>query len=146
MARASTYLNFPGNCEEAFNFYRNVFGGDFAGEIARYADVPPSTEFPPLPESDMNMVIHVALPITGGHMLMGSDAPSSMGFTVTQGNNVHINLEPDTREETERLFKALSEGGKVTMKLQDMFWGAYFGSCIDKYGISWMVNCENKAS
>ncbi|MBX7041703.1 MAG: VOC family protein [Ignavibacteria bacterium] len=145
MARTSTYLNFPGNCEEAFNFYRSVFGGDFAGEIARYTDVPPSTEFPPLPESDMNMVIHVALPITGGHMLMGSDAPSSMGFTVTAGNNVHINLEPDTREETERLFKALSEGGKVTMKLQDMFWGAYFGSCIDKYGISWMVNCENKA-
>lgn len=145
MARTSIYLNFPGNCEEAFNFYRSVFGGDFAGEIARYTDVPPSTEFPPLPESDMNMVIHVALPITGGHMLMGSDAPSSMGFTVTAGNNVHINLEPDTREETERLFKALSEGGKVTMKLQDMFWGAYFGSCIDKYGISWMVNCENKA-
>lgn len=146
MARTSTYLNFPGNCEEAFNFYRSVFGGDFAGEISRFSDVPPSTEFPPLPESEMKMVIHVALPITGGHMLMGSDAPASMGFTVTPGNNVHINLEPDTREETERLFRALSEGGTVTMKLQDMFWGAYFGSCIDKYGISWMVNCENKAS
>lgn len=145
MARTSTYLNFPGNCEEAFNFYRSVFGGDFIGDVSRYSDVPPSTEFPPLPESDMNMVIHVALPITGGHILMGSDAPASMGFTVTPGNNVHINLEPDTREETERLFKALSEGGKVTMKLQDMFWGAYFGSCIDRYGISWMVNCEKKS-
>ncbi|MNY51274.1 hypothetical protein D3C86_1868480 [compost metagenome] len=73
---------------------------------------------------------------------MGTDAPESMGFTITPGNNVYISLQPDTREETSRLFKALSEGGKVTMDLQDMFWGAYYGSCVDQYGIQWMFNCQ----
>jgi len=77
---------------------------------------------------------------------MGSDAPASMGFRVIEGNNVYINIEPDTRAETSRLFKALSEGGKVEQELQDMFWGAYFGSCSDKYGIQWMFNCAEKIS
>jgi PhnB protein len=75
---------------------------------------------------------------------MGTDAPESMGFTVKPGNNIHINIEPDTRKETERLFNALSAGGKVTMDLQDMFWGDYFGSCTDKYGVQWMFNCSAK--
>jgi PhnB protein len=75
---------------------------------------------------------------------MGSDASASMGSKVNFGNNVHINLEPDTRAETERLFHALSNGGKVGMPLQDMFWGAYFGSCTDKFGVQWMCNCPNK--
>ena len=77
-------------------------------------------------------------------MLMGTDAPESMGFNVIFGNNVHINLETDTREETSLLFEALSAGGKVTMPLQDMFWGAFFGSCTDKFGVQWMVNCGQK--
>jgi PhnB protein len=88
--------------------------------------------------------MHVELPILGGHVLMGTDAPESMGFTVNKGNNVHINLEPDTKEETNRLFAALSKGGKVTMELQETFWGAYFGSFTDRYGIHWMVNCALK--
>ena len=88
--------------------------------------------------------MHIELPITGGHILMGTDAPETMGFTIIKGNNVNINLEPDTREETKRLFDALSAGGTITMELQDMFWGAYFGSCTDKYGINWMVNCSDK--
>jgi PhnB protein len=93
-----------------------------------------------LAEADKELVMHIELPILGGHMLMGTDAPESMGFTVNFRNNVHINLEPDSKEETKKLFEALSSGGKVTMELQDMFWGSYFGSCIDKFGVQWMFN------
>jgi PhnB protein len=89
--------------------------------------------------------MHVALPILGGHVLMGTDAPESMGFTLTSGNNVYINLEPDSRTETDELFKALSEGGKIEMPLQEMFWGDYFGSLVDRYGIHWMFNCTSKS-
>jgi PhnB protein len=142
MARVSTYLNFARNTEEAFNFYKSVFGGEFGGHgIARFGDMPPMEGMPPIPEEDKNLIMHIELPITGGHNLMGTDAPESMGFTVTRGNNIHINLEPDTREETKRLFDGLREGGNVTMELQDMFWGAYYGTVTDKYGITWMVNC-----
>lgn len=146
MARVSTYLNFPRNTEEAFNFYKSAFGGQFSGGgIARFSDIPPAGDTPPLAEGDKNLVMHIELPILGGHILMGTDAPESMGFNVNFGNNVYINLEPDTREETKRLFEALSAGGKVTMELQNMFWGAYYGSCIDKFGVQWMFNCAAKA-
>lgn len=144
MSRVSTYLNFPRSTEEAFNFYKSVFGGKFSGGINRMGEVPTQPGQPELSEADKKLVMHVALPILGGHMLMGTDAPESMGFTVTPGNNVFINLEPDTRAETERLFKGLSEGGKVGMALQEMFWGDYFGSCTDKYGVQWMFNCSSK--
>jgi PhnB protein len=145
MARTSTYLNFPRNTEEAFNFYKSVFGGEFSGGgIARFSDVPPAEGMRPLDAEDRDLVMHIELPITGGHYLMGTDAPESMGFTLIAGNNVHINVEPDTREEAKRLFDALSRDGKVTMDLQDMFWGAYFGSCTDRYGVHWMVNCVAK--
>ncbi len=142
MARTSTYLNFSRQTEEAFLFYRSVFGGDFTpGGIRRFKDIP-ATPGAPLAEADKNLVMHVELPITGGHLLMGTDAPESMGFHVRFGNNVYINLEPDTREETERLFRGLSAGGKIEMELQEMFWGAYFGSCTDKFGVRWMFNCQ----
>jgi len=145
MATVSAYLNFPRNTEEAFNFYKSVFGTDFIGQgIMRFKDVPQSVEMPPLPDSDKNLVMHMALPIVGGFVLMGSDAPESMGFTVNSGNNVYINLQPDTREETKRLFDALSEGGKVEMELQDMFWGDYYGSLRDKFGVQWMFSCSKK--
>ncbi len=91
-----------------------------------------------------NLVMHIALPILGGHLLRGTDAPESMGFKVNFGNNIYINLEPDTRAETDKLFKALSAGGKVEMPLQEMFWGDYFGSCTDKFGVQWMFNCSSK--
>ena len=90
--------------------------------------------------------MHVELPILGSHVLMGTDAPESMGFTVTPGNNMFINLEPDTRAETDRLFNALSEGGTVGMPLADMFWGGYFGSLTDRFGISWMFNCTQQGA
>jgi PhnB protein len=144
MARVSTYLNFPRNTEEAFAFYKTVFRSEYACPIARFKDCPPCPNQPPPPEADANLVMHVALPILGGHVLMGTDAPESMGFKLNQGNNVYINLEPDTRAETDRLFAALSEGGAVEMPLQDMFWGAYFGSLTDRFGTRWMFNCANK--
>lgn len=144
MARVSTYLNFPRTTEEAFNFYKSVFGTEFEGGIARMGDVLPQEGQPALADADKNLVMHVALPILGGHMLMGTDAPESMGFKLNQGNNVYINLEPDSREESDRLFNALSEGGKIEMALQDAFWGDYFGSFTDKFGIQWMINCSAK--
>lgn len=144
MASVSTYLNFPGNTEEAFMFYKSVFGGEFVGDIARMGDVPPQEGVPPLKEEEKSLVMHVALPILGGHLLMGTDGAESMGQTVVFGNNVNINLEPDTREELDRLFAALSEGGEVEMEPQVMFWGDYFASCADKFGVRWMLNCSAK--
>ena len=144
MSRVSTYLNFPRSTEQAFDFYRSVFGGEFTGPIHRFGDVPATPGQPPLAESDRNLVMHVQLPILGGHLLMGTDAPESMGFSLTQGDNVHINLEPDTRAETDRLFNALAVNGKVEMPLQEMFWGGYFGSLTDQFGIHWMFNCESR--
>ena len=124
MARVSTYLNFPNYTEEAFNFYKSVFGTGFTEPgFRRFGDMPPMEGMPPTPDDLKNLVMHVELPITGGHILMGTDAPEQMGFNVNFGNNMHINLEPDSREETKRLFDALSAGGKVEMELQDMFWG-----------------------
>src|SRR5438045_474374 len=128
MSKVSTYLNFTRNTEEAFNFYKSVFGGEFTAEIARFSSVPQQEGNPPMAEGDKNLVMHVELKILGGHSLMGTDAPESMGFKVVKGNNIYINLEPDTREETDKLFKALSEGGKVGESLQEVFWGDYFGS------------------
>jgi PhnB protein len=144
MSKVTTYLNFPGNTEDAFNFYKSVFGGEFTGGISRFSSIPQSDEMPPIAEADRNLVMHVALPILGGHELMGTDAPESMGFKVNMGNNIYINLEPDTRAETLRLFKSLSEGGTVGIELQDMFWGGYYGSCVDKFGVQWMFNCSEK--
>jgi PhnB protein len=145
MARVSTYLNFPRTTEDAFAFYKTVFGTDYAGPIARFGDIPAQPGQPPMAEADKNLVMHVELPILGGHVLMGTDAPESMGFTVRAGNNVYINLEPDTRADSDRLFSALSEGGKVEMPLQEMFWGGYFGSLVDPFGVNWMLNCTAKA-
>lgn len=144
MASVSTYLNFPGNTEQAFEFYKSVFGGDFRGGVMRMGGVPPQEGAPALSEADKNLVMHVCLPILGGHLLMGTDAPESMGFKMVFGNNVYINLEPDTRAEADRLFAALSSGGKVEMPMADMFWGDYFGSFTDKFGVQWMINCAKK--
>lgn len=143
MARVSTYLNFSKNTEEAFSFYKSVFGTEFEGEISRMGDVPPQEGQPELSEEDKNLVMHVMLPILGGHVLMGTDVPESMG-AVSFGNNIYVNLEPDTREETNQLFKALAGGGEVEMELQEMFWGDYFGSLTDKFGVKWMFNCGSK--
>lgn len=144
-ARVCTYVNFPGNTEEAFLFYQSVFKTKFTGNgIQRFGDLPADADHPPVADELKKLVLHVELPITANHILMGTDAPEEMGFKVVQGNNMHISLEPDTREEAERLFNELSADGNITMPLQDMFWGAYFGSFTDKYGINWMINFLHK--
>ena len=146
MASVSTYLNFSRNTEEAFNFYKSVFGGEFFGEgIMRFGDIPAQEGMPPMAEEDKNLVMHVELRILDCHTLMGTDAPESMGFKMNFGNNSYINLQPDTRVETKKLFDALSNGGKVTQELEEMFWGDYYGSCTDKFGVQWMFNCGEKA-
>jgi len=143
-ARVCTYLNFPGNTEEAFLFYQSVFKTRFAGDgIQRFGDLPADSNHPPVADVIKKMVLHVELPITGNHILMGTDAPKEMGFTLTQGNNMHISVEPETREEAKRIFDQLSVDGTIDMPLQDMFFGAYFGSFTDKFGINWMINFQN---
>jgi PhnB protein len=143
MARTNTYLNFPRNTREVFTFYKSVFGGEFS-DVNTFRDVPPMEGVPPMAAEDLDLIMHIELPITGGHVLMGTDAPESMGFIVNFGNNIHISLEPDTVEEATRLFNALSYDGNVTMPFAKMFWGAWFGSFTDKFGVSWMVNCTEK--
>jgi len=144
MPTVSTYLNFARSTEEAFNFYRSVFGTEFQGQIMRFGDMPPTPGQPPVSESDKKLIMHISLPILAGHLIMGTDAPESMGFKLNQGNNVYINLSPDTRGETEKLFKALREGGTVEMELAEQFWGDYFGSLRDRFGTQWMFNCSSK--
>ncbi|MFL9483664.1 SRPBCC domain-containing protein [Chitinophagaceae bacterium LWZ2-11] len=144
-SRVTSYLNFNGKTEEAFNFYKEVFKAEFTGVgLRRFGDIALPTEIPPLSEADKKLIIHAELTIMGGYVLMATDAPESMGFKLDLGNNMHINLEPETREETERLFKELSAGGSITMPLEDMFWGAYFASFTDKFGINWMLHHQVK--
>lgn len=145
MPRVSTYLNFPRTTEQAFEFYKSVFGTSYASPLVRFRDIPPHPGAPPLADADKNLVMHVALPILSGHVLMGTDASDSMGFKLVQGNNVYINLEPDTRADTERLFNALAAGGNIEMPLTEMFWGGYFGNLTDKFGTKWMFNCASKS-
>lgn len=137
MATINPYLNFDGNTEEAFNFYKSVFGGEFMGGINRFKDMPEGDK---LPENERERIMHIALPIGTGNVLMGSDMVPSMGHSLSVGNNYHITIQPDSKEEADRLFEGLSAGGKVTMPLEDTFWGAYFGMFTDKFGIQWMVN------
>ena len=141
MTTIHPYLNFNGNTEEAFNFYKSVFGGEFLS-IQRFRDIPDSGQ---IPATALDLIMHVALPI-GGSVLMGTDAPESMGFHVKTGNNVHLSLNADSREEADRLFNALSAEGRIEMPMSDMFWGAYFGSFADKYGIQWMISYEKPKS
>ena len=131
------YLNFDGNCREAFDHYRSVFGGDF--EIVQtFRDGPPGMG---VREEEMDNIMHVSLPM-GDSVLMGSDVPDAFGETPVTGSNVHVNVSPGSKEDADRVFAGLSDGGKVTMPMMDMFWGSYFGSCTDKFGINWMVNYD----
>lgn len=131
------YLNFPGNCEEAFNFYKSVFGGEFSNLI-RFKDME-MPDAPPTPQGAENKIMHVSLQI-GDSVLMGSDAPAEMGFEVNMGNNNYISIFPVSRDEATRLFNELSEDGHVEMPIADQVWGDYFGSFKDKYGVMWMIN------
>lgn len=145
MSRVSTYLNFMGQCEEAFTYYASVFGTEIEGEIFRMADTASGPGGPELSDAEKQLVGHVVLPILASHMLMGTDMVESMGHQLKIGNNTTINLEPDNRDETDRLYKALSEGGSESTGMQDMPWG-YWGCTLDRFGIRWMFHCTQPAA
>lgn len=138
MATINPYLNFMGNTEEAFNFYKSVFGGEFAG-FTRFKDVPGSEN---MSAEDQEKIMHVALPIGQGNVLMGTDTLESMGHSLAIGNNISLSISADSKEEADQLFNGLSEGGKVEMPMDDAFWGAYFGMFADKFGVQWMINYD----
>jgi PhnB protein len=142
MSKVSIYLNFQGNTEEAFNFYKSVFKTEFLMPLMKLKDAPAQPGAPKLSEKDLNSVMHVALPILGGTVIMGTDMLESMNDKVIIGNNTTINLECDMREEAHQLFNALSEGGSDKYPLTEQFWGLW-GCCLDRFGIRWMFNVMN---
>ncbi len=140
MATANIYLTFNGNCEEAFNFYKSAFGGEFA-YLGRFKDAPSMEGMPPISESEGNLIMHISLPISKETTLMGSDTNSFSG-NVTFGNNFSISINTDSKEEADTLFNTLSEGGNVIMPMGETFWGAYFGMFTDKFGVNWMISVD----
>lgn len=135
MPKINPYLNFDGTAEEAFNFYKSVFGGEFTG--VHRMDGAPGTEN--LPENERNRIMHISLQV-GDELLMASDIMPSMGQTLTVGNNNYISIFPDSREQADEFFNGLSAGGTIEMPMEDQFWGDYFGSFQDKFGVHWMIN------
>ena len=136
MATFNPYMNFPGNMEEAFNFYKSVFGGEFIA-LQRFKDTPAAES---LSATEREKIMHISLPIGKGNVIMATDALESMGHKLTYGNNFSISIEAESQEEAKRLYDGLSVGGKVETPLHDEFWGAYFGMFGDKFGTRWMVN------
>ncbi|HEX8357410.1 MAG TPA: VOC family protein [Segetibacter sp.] len=139
MTSLNPYLNFNGNTAEAFEFYKSVFGTEYLG-IMRFKDVPPQF---PFPESEGDKIMHVCLPLGNNAFLMGSDVPEAMGKVVT-GNNFHISINADSKEEADKLFNNLSANGTVIMPMDTAFWGSYFGMLKDKFEVQWMISCELK--
>lgn len=140
MTTVNVYLNFDGQCEEAFEFYKSVFGGEFS-YIGRFNEMP-QDENNKLSEADGNKIMHVSLPISAETNLFGSDTVGAWSPKLIQGNNYSISINASSKEEADRLFNGLSAGGQITMPLENTFWGAYFGMFVDKYGINWMVNFD----
>ncbi|HMQ08800.1 MAG TPA: VOC family protein [Saprospiraceae bacterium] len=143
MATINVYLTFNGECEKVFEFYKSIFGGEFSYK-GTFGEMPPSDEFE-ISEEDRNRIMHVSLPISKETVLMGSDTTSQFGH-VTVGNNFSISLNVDSRTEADKFFAALSKGGKITMPIGDTFWGSYFGSLEDQFGINWMVSFDTSSS
>ena len=136
MATFNPYLNFAGNTEQAFEFYKSVFGGEFSN-LTRFKDTPEGAKLSP---KEREKIMHVSLPIGNGTVLMATDALESMGHKLTTGNNFNISVETDSKEEAKRIYDRLSAGGKIEQPLQDTFWGAHFGMFADKYGTRWMIS------
>lgn len=141
MTQLNPYLTFNGNCEEAFNYYQSMFGNEFT-QIMRFKDVPPGNG-PEIEEKYLNRIMHIGLPINEHTILMGSDANPAMGNEVPSGKNIILSIQAESREQADKFFQALAEGGQVEMPISDMFWGDYFGMVEDKFGISWMVSYNN---
>jgi PhnB protein len=140
MTTVNTYLIFDGNCEEAFTFYKSVFGGEFT-YLGRYKDMPP-TDGQYCPPEDLEKVMHVSLPISAETVIMGSDSSKTYGQATVFGNNISLSINADSKESADLLFTGLSSGGQVKMPMNQTFWGAYFGMFTDKFGIHWMVNYD----
>lgn len=138
MKTVNPYLTFSGNCEEAFNYYKSVFGGDFS-YIVRFSEMPPQ-EGITLSEDDKNRIMHISLPISKETILMGSDSGGEWAPKNIVGNNISLFVNTESKEEADRLFKDLSTGGNVIMPIDQTFWGDYFGMCTDKFGINWMIS------
>lgn len=139
--KLDTYLKFDGNCREAFEFYRSALGGDFR-IVQTFRDGPPEMG---VPEEYLDRIMHVSLPV-GSSVLMGSDAAPTFGPPAVIGNNFSITLHAGSREEADSKFARLSDGGSVTMPLQDTFWGSYFGSLTDRFGVNWQINHDLSGS
>jgi PhnB protein len=135
------YLTFAGNCENAFNFYKSVFGGKFTF-MGKFKDMPPM-EGKPLPKSEGEKIMHISLPIGTDSVLMGSDSSEAFGHATVTGNNYSISINAKSKAEADKLYNGLSAGGKATMPMSKTFWGAYFGMFTDKFGIQWMVNFDS---
>ncbi|HET8864842.1 MAG TPA: VOC family protein [Gracilimonas sp.] len=142
MPTINPYLNFQGNTEEAFNFYRSIFGGDFIGGISRFKDAPEGDE---LPENEQNKVMHIGLAFGENNLIMATDALESMNQKVKPGNNIYLCISADSKQQADDFFKGLSAGGETEMDMQDMFWGDYFGMCTDKFDVKWMVSFNKEA-
>lgn len=138
--KVNPYLNFDGNAEEAFEFYKSVFGGEYLNKM-KMADAPESDK---LPKEEQERIMHISLPIGKDTILMASDILPSVGHKLLKGNNGYISLHPDSREEADRLFNGLSAGGEIEMPMEDQFWGDYFGALTDKFGVMWMVNYNSE--
>jgi PhnB protein len=141
--RIHPYLNFDGNAKEAMEFYAKVFGVEL-GQVNYFKDMPPQEGVPGVPEEEANRVMHVGIEIAPKTWIMASDTSPARGHRLTYGNNNYIMIEPDNLDEAKRLFEELSEGGEVEMELQKMFWGDYFASFKDKFGVLWMINLEDR--
>ena len=139
MTTVNVYLNFDGNCAEAFDFYKSVFGGEFP-YVGKYKDMPAEPGCAPLTEEEGERIMHISLPISKETMLMGSDTGGAWAASFKQGNNFTMSINTDSQEEADRLFNGLSAGGMVTMPMQVTFWGDYFGMFTDKFGVNWMVS------
>jgi PhnB protein len=139
MTTVNVYLNFNGNCLEAFQFYQSVFGGEFP-YVGKFSDMPPQEGMPAMSDADQNRIMHISLPISAETMLMGSDTGGEWSSGFTQGNNFSISINTDSPENADRLFNGLSDGGQVTMPMEKTFWGDYFGMFTDKFGVAWMVS------
>lgn len=137
----NAYLTFNGNCEDAFNFYKSVFGGDFT-YVGRFKDMPPTEGMPPAPESEANKIMHIMLPISKETSLMGSDSSDAFGNATVVGNNFSMSVNAASQQEADRLHNGLAKGGQITMPIGKTFWGSYFGMLTDQYGIQWMVSYD----
>lgn len=141
MASVNPYLNFNGNCQEAFDFYKSVFGTEYA-MVMKFSDVPQEFQGPSgLSGDEGNMIMHIGLPIGNGSVLMGSDVPSSMPKAI-EGTNFYISISAESKEEADKLFNGLSQGGAPFMPMDNAFWGAYFGMLKDKYNVHWMISYD----